>query len=412
MGGTAGGVPHRGAELMSLSALLRACCVAGGLAGALAVSCGVAVAGSSQTDADSAYQNARDFDLDLFAPSAPGFVVLGLSPRNAADPGSFRNFGFDFADLSRGSVYNLGGALSLEPFWWGNSDLTLKDYEDDTSALERAFARTQVSLAASFVHGPGFQYFSQGLALQTQLLDAQDQRFDPASYRCILEAWQTTRQPAQQAADDAVLDYLTNHPNATDAELKSVRDAVLKNQGGQSAQAFANARTECRGEAELRFLSKPSLMVGVGERAKTQNAGFRSPQLDGGSVWATYRQPLLDDGLLSLEVFGRYAFGETLDVLTSSTTREAKGNEAIGGAGLAFERTWWKLEAAGTFVHQDFETAAFSTQNYGEASLSAAIKVRDGLWLQASGEDVLGGAGAGTLFWGLDVKYDWSSLGL
>ncbi len=353
-------------------------------------------------------QNARQFDLALFAPSAPGFVVLGMSPRRSADPGSFKTFGFDVADLSNGGNFNVGGALSFEPFWWGHQDLTLKGYEQDTTALERIFARTQVSVAASYVSQHSFSYESLGIAAQAQLLDAQDERYDPHSYDCLLQAWQTIRQPSQQAADDAVFDYLTSHPDATQDDLTAVRNAALNKGGAASAQAFATARSSCQDAAELNFLSKPSWMVGVGGRTRTLDASFHSPRLDGGSVWTTYRQPVVEDGLISLEFFGLYSFSGTLDLLDNDITADTKGNEYDVGTGIALERTWWKADAAVTYISQNMQHPPLGTQDFTQISVSGAVRIREGLWVQVSGGDSFGDNTRP--FFGLGVKYDWSNL--
>lgn len=367
-------------------------------------------AASPTDEVDPTLQNAQQFELALFAPSAPGFVVLGMSPQRSADPGSFKTFGFDFANLSRGSDFDVGGAFSFEPFWWGHEDLTLKQYEQDTSALERIFARTQVSVAGSFVSIGRLRFYDFGLAAQAQLLDAQDERYDPHSYDCLLHAWQAMRQPAEQAADDAVFDYLTSHPDATQDELTAVRDKALSQTGAASAQAFAAARSACQDAAELTFLSKPSLMMGAGARARTLDTSFTGPSTDGGSIWTTYRQPVAQDGLVSLEFFGAYSFSGTLALLDTSIADAARGNEADVGAGIALERTWWKAAAAATYIAQDARHPPLGTENFYEVSLSGAVRVRNGLWLELSGGDVLGGEKSSQPFFGLDVKYDWSSV--
>lgn len=363
---------------------------------------------SNTGDVDPTLQNAKSFDLALFAPSAPGFVVLGMSPRRSADPGSFKTFGFDFADLSSASNFDVGGALSFEPYWWGHQDLTLKQYEQDTTALERIFARTQVSVAASYVSDHSFEYESFGIAAQAQLLDAQDERYDPHSYDCLLKSWQTIRQPSEQAADDAVFDYITSHPDATQDQLTAVRNQALSKNGAQSAQAFETARASCQDQAELNFLSKPSWMVGLGGRMRTLDAQFHSPRLDGGSVWTTYRQPIVEDGLVSLEFFGLYSFSGTLNLLDNNITLDTKGNEYDVGTGVALERTWWKADAAVTYVSQDIQHPPLGTQDFTQISIGGAIRINEGLWVEASGGDAFG---SGTRpFFGADIKYDWSNL--
>jgi hypothetical protein len=363
-------------------------------------------------EVDPSFQNARGFDLALFAPSAPGFVVLGLSPRRAADPGAFRTFGFDVTNLSSGDGYDLGGALSFEPFWWGHNDLTLKQYQDETTGLERVFARTQVSLAASYGSGNKLSLYGFGVGAQAQLLDDQDERYDPHSYDCIRQAWQKLRAPLHQSADDAVFDYLTSHPDASAAELKAIRDAVLAKQGAPSAAAFETARNACRDLAELASLAKPSLIVGVGGKMRTKDADFGSWRGDGGSVWATYREPVFEDGLVSLDLFGRYSFSTTLNLFDKGPLGNAKGNEGILGLGLALERPWWKVDGAISYVAQDFEPAALGNVRFPEASISGAIRIKSGLWLQASVDDAFGGAENGKPSVGVNVKYDWSDLGL
>lgn len=390
----------------------RACLAIALVASALPFGAAAADNAPQSTDVDPGFQNARGFDLALFAPSAPGFVVLGLSPRRAADPGAFRTFGFDATNLSSGDGYEFGGAVSFEPFWWGHNDLTLKEYRDDTTTLTRVFARTQVSLAASYGTGNHLSLYGFGVGAQAQLLDDQDERYDPHSYDCIRGAWQKLRAPLHQAADDAVFDYLTNHPDASPTDLKAVRDAVLAKQGAPSAAAFEAARNACRDLAELASLAKPSLIVGAGAKLRTKDASFNNWRGDGGSFWATYRHPVVEDGLVSLELFGRYSFSGTLNLLDKGPLANAKGNEAIVGTGLALERPWWKANAAISYVAQDFESKALGNVSFPEASIGGALRIKSGLWLQASVDEAFGGAENGKPSVGVNVKYDWSDLGL
>lgn len=371
------------------------------------------LASASEGDSamDAPLQNARKFDLPLFSPSAPGFVVLGLSPRRAADAGSLRNYGFDVANLSGAEGYEFGGAFSFEPFWLGHRDLTLKQYQDDTSPFERILARTQISLAASYASGRASHFYTLGLGVQAQLLDIQDERYDPHSYECLVQAWQSIRRPAAQAADDAVLDYLTAHPDASEDELQSVRDRALEGQGKASEKAFAEARDGCRDDAALQSLAKPSLMIGLGGRTRISSSQAGASGLDGGSVWATWRQPLAEDGLISLDLFGRYTFGGRLDLLAKGPRRNAKGDETVLGTGVAFARTWWRLEASGSYFYRSFRDPARGTEDGFEASALGAVRIREGLWLQASATNAFGGPDRGKPYFGFNIKYDWSELG-
>ena len=380
-------------------------------AAALAVFSAVSAAAASDApDADASLQNAERFDLSLFAPSAPAFVVLGLSPRRAADPGSFHTYGFDAANLSNADGFEAGGAYSLEPFWIGHSDLTLRQYRDDTSVIERVFARTQTSLAASYSSGNGARFYSTGLAAQAQLLDRQDERFDPESYACLFREWQNIRKPVEQTADDAVFDYLTTHPDATEDDLKAVRDRVLKEQGAPSQAAFGRAQAACRDLAALRALARPSLMAGLGTSLRISDSHAAASGYDGLSLWATYRQPILEDGLISLEAFGRHTFATHLDTMRRIASRDAKGDDTTLGGGLAAEAAWWRIEGAGSWSSQSFDDRAFGSRQYFTASLTGAVRFHEGLWLQASASNDFGGPDRGKPYFGLAVKYDWSEL--
>ncbi len=350
-------------------------------------------------------ENAGRFDLPLFAPSSPGFVALGLTPRRTADPGASRTFGFDAANLSNASGFSLGGAFSLEPYWFGHRDLTLKQYREQTTAWERLFARTQMSLAASYTNAGSMHAYDAGLAAQAQLLDAQDERYDPGSNSCLLQAWQSIRQPVQQAADDAVLDYVSTHPDASDEELKKVRDKVLEEKGQASEAAFARARDACRDGAALKALSRPSLMAGFGSKLRLSGTGPAG--WDGSSFWATYRQPLWDQGLVSLVMFGRYSIAGRF-VTTLRSRPEVKGDEATAGGGLAIEKDWWRLDLSGSYVAQRYSNFTPSRADYGEAALTGAVRFREGLWAQASVTDAFGGFNKNKPYFSFTVKYDWA----
>ncbi len=365
---------------------------------------------TAQSDApDAKFENARDFKLRLFKPTVPGFVTLGLSPRRTADPGAFSDLSVDAANLSSSGRSKFGLAFSGQPYWWGHAKTTLGSYQQHTSAFERVLARSQVSLAAAYVdfsHG----YYEIGLGWQTQLLDAQDQRFDPHNYDCLSKAWEDLRRPAHQAADEAVLDAIMKNSELDEDQLEAIRDKTLKQ---YPTTGFDAARRECRNLASEASLARHSLIIGAGVNSRTSDASFNGYQYDGSSVWATYRQPLTSNGFWALQVFARGKFDGTLDApKTAALSPFAEGNEYIGGAGLALEQVWWKADVSLAGVEQDFRQAGIATDNYAEATLHGAIRVSDGLWVQGSVGDSFGRDLGDKISFGFNVSVDWDDLKL
>ena len=366
-----------------------------------------AIAEAASDDIDPKFENARDFKLELFKPSVPGFVALGLSPRRTADPGTFSDLSLDAANLSDSGRSKFGIAFSGQPYWWGHAGTTLASYQQHTSAFERVLARGQLSLAAAYVDfDPG--YYQLGLGWQTQLLDRQDQRFDPHSFDCLSKAWEDLRRPAHQAADEAVLNAAAQNPDLSDDQLEAIRDKVLKE---TPTTGFDSARKGCRSLAGKASLAKASLIVGAGINARTSDTSFGGTQYDGTALWATYRQPITSNGFVALQFFARGKFDGTLGVpKTAKLAPFAEGNEYIGGAGIALEQIWWKADVSVSGVEQDFQQAGISSDEFAEATLHGAVKVHDGLWLQGSVGDSFGRTFGDKVSFGFNVSVDWDDL--
>jgi hypothetical protein len=357
------------------------------------------------SEPDAKFQNADDFALELFAPTAPALVTLGMSPRRMADPGAFRDIEIDFANISSDDRYKLGAAIGGTPYWWLHRDTTIGDYRAKTDRVDRILARTEVSAAAAYVHYAPADFYNLGIGIQTQLLDRQDHRLDPQSFECLTKAWDDYRRPANQAADDAVLDYLTSHPDATEEDLTRVRDQALAQAQG-TATGFATARDSCRIEAGQRALGRSSLMIGGGVNSRTINTRFDGLRYDGGAVWGAYRQPLVKSGFLSLELFAQYRFDGVLDVPKNASSVLVTGDEFTGGGGLALEQNWWKLDGALSYVDQTYSNVALASDDYAVGVVRGAVKVHRGLWLQASVGDTVGRNFSNDPFFSFNVKFD------
>jgi len=367
------------------------------------------IAPAAAEEIDPKFANARDFRLKLFEPTVPGFVTLGLSPRRTADPGAFSDLSLDAANLSDEGRSKFGLAFSGQPYWWGHAGTTLGSYQQHTSAFERILARGQLSLAAAYVDFSS-GYYQFGLGWQTQLLDRQDHRFDPHSNDCISKAWDELRRPAHQAADDAVLKAIADNPDLSEDQLEAIRDNVLKE---MPATGFEAARKSCRSLAAQDALAKASVIVGAGVNARTDDTGFGGTQYDGTAVWATYRQPVTSNGFVALQFFARGKFDGTLGVpKTPKLPAFVDGNEYVGGAGIALERIWWKADVSVSAVEQEFRHAVAKTDDFAEATLHGAIKVRDGLWLQGSVGDSFGREFGDKVSFGFNVSVDWDDLKL
>ncbi len=347
-------------------------------------------------------ESADKFDVDLFSPRAPALITLGVSPQNADDAGVFADFGYDFASVGDSGKLGLGVAVSGTPYWWVPRELTLDEYRNGRSPLERISARTQLSLGAARAGTEHHEAIALAFGIQTQLLDAQDPKFDAASYDCVHEAWQRLRRPAhQEAVQDIAAEIAKALQEGKSLDLEALQEQQLQ---PASSEDFEAARRHCRDEAGARLLARPSWKIGLGLGARSDEPSLGHFDYDGVSLWSAYRQPL--------DVRGRYALfgflrGDLHKVFDMQNDLSAEGKAATAGLGAAYQLTWLRVEGAASFNRRDFDTAGFGRDDFLRYSGTVDVRIRDGLWLEAgggafSGSDFLRGA-----FYSASVKINW-----
>ena len=329
--------------------------------------------------------NAQNFTLDLNAPTDPGFVVIGASPKNVTDPGDFKQFAIHTGSFFQNGELKPGLAVSGVPFWWVNRDLTLEQYANFDSvpgglnSFERILARTQFSLATVGIKDEtGKEGIKLGTGLQTQLLDSQDIRRDKRNLVCIDKSWKSLRAEYDHVRSQAFADTVVaiEQDPALDFNEEFERRAGAASSAVLARYDLLYAR--CKDVAELRFLQQASWIFGFGAAARSHNGNASSLVFTGASFWSTYRS----------------AFGKNMaailfvkaDIDTDFKVTDgqfASANAFEGALALALEELTWKLDATASYHFRDFQNPAFD-EDYFQFSATAALKVRDGVWIEAT----------------------------
>lgn len=356
------------------------------------------------------FQNADVFDVDLFSPTAPALVVLGVSPKNTADPGTFKDFGFDVTNVGDGDKNRIGVAFTTTPYWWGTRALTLEDYRTQNSAAERIWARTQLSLGLARAGGRKTESLSLGFGVQSQLLDAQDHKFDQESFACIQGAWDQLRRPEFEDATknlageiaEALGDVpIGEEPDEIDIDLDDFFEGL---QGSASEDQFLGARRSCQDQATARLLAKPSWMAGIGLGARSDDDQLTDFEFDGVSLWTSYRQPLDARGRFAVLGFLRGDLDKTFD-LGGDLRKE--GDAVLAGLGGAFQIPWLRVDLSASFNHRSFTDSAFENDDFIRYTGLVDVRVREGLWLEVAGGTIASSDFNNGAFGSINVKISW-----
>ena len=372
------------------------------------VAAGAQVSDATPTQAD--FENADVFDVDLFSPTAPALVVLGVSPENAANTGVNKDYGFDVTNVGDGTKNRIGIAFSTTPFWWGHRPITLQEYRTQKSKAGRIGARTQMSLGLARAGGRSTESLTLGLGIQTQLLDAQDPKFDKQSYNCIHSAWQELRAPVfEQATTDLagqIAKELENlGPEADTAEEINIdENSLFDSLGGDSEDQFLAARESCQDQAVARLLAKPSWMLGLGIGARSDPDQLTDFGYDGVTLWTTYRQPLDSQGRFAVFGFLRGDLDKNFDL---GGDLHANGNALLAGLGGAYQTPKLRLDLSASFNHRDFDGSLLANDDFLRYSGVVDVRVRRGLWLEFSGGAVSQSAFNNGAFGSVNVKIAW-----
>ncbi len=333
------------------------------------------------------FQSADSFDIDLFAPVAPALISLGVSPRNVSDPGAIQDFDYDIASVGGDLSTGIGAAISINPFWIGAQPITLNEYRNEKSWAGRVWARTQVSFGAARAGTENLDAIVLGLGMQTQLLDAQDHRFDRKSYMCIDDIWNRYRRDDhERRLQQAIGENLDVLEQAEDGAEIEIDLPILNGTGEPSQQAnlqlYLDERRKCRDGAISRLLAAPSWKVGGGTGLRSEEGSLGNFDYNGGSLWTSYRQPL--DARGRFAAFG-FLRGDKDVVVDLKNDQEAEADSLLAGLGLAHQRTWLRIDASVAFTRRDFEDFAANRDDFLTYAGTVDVRLREGIWIGVGG---------------------------
>lgn len=334
---------------------------------------------------DNNAQNAKSFRLDLNTPTAPGFAVIGASPKEIVDPGNLQEFAVHTASFVENGNLKPGLAMNVQPFWLYNSDITLSEYVgrdlagnevDGLGSVGRILARTQLSFASVEGKSPASSKGARfGLGFHTELLDGPDSR-NLASARCVIRAFEENSKPIESA----VLSIKTQ------IEVESAKDPTLDRDliaEKVAEKVFDDLKTpdydaaiaQCREQAERRTLSAVSWIVGGGVAASSSDTSLDHLEFAGASVWTTYRIPFSSNKAFTL--FGKADIDQDFDV--AGAIHQA--NFYHVAASISLTEPSWKLDASASYHLRD--STSFN-EDYFQFGIDGAYKLRKGAWIEAS----------------------------
>lgn len=345
-------------------------------------------------------KNADKFDLDLSAPTAPGLVMIGVSPKDAADPGNFKDFAVDAASFVDGDTLKPGLAFSGTPFWWNWNDdpdavlFTLDDYQDSNSTtyLHRLAARTQISLGTAQTKGQATdKSIKVGFGFSTQLLDSQDQRLSDHSYNCIQDVWIRDVEPQfyrvealanQKARQQLGLPSVGRPPFDLEAKFIELQDKLRQEELQKlKLSSFSVEKKRCLEAAAQRFLASPSWVVGGGLAALSDSGELEDIDYSGASIWSTFRYPFTQDGSGALTFFVRGDLDREFS-LKSAGTGEA--NAILAAVSGVYETDTLKIDGTVSYTYKDYDNPALGVDDFVRISGTIGYKIREGVWIEGS----------------------------
>lgn len=378
-------------------------------AGALVLLAGAPLAAQDESSAietsnvDTDYQNADDYDVDLFAQPGPALQSLEVAPRRASAPSTPKDFGYDLGSISGPDGDQIGLAVSASPYWIGARRLTLEQYRNDTSVPERIFARSGVSLGGSYIDADGAHAWRLAAAAETQLLDAQDHRYDRAAFECLHAAWNRLRRGEHESAITDIARALAENPDIDEETLLEMQDQALA--GSAGADAFETARRQCQDESAARLIAKASWLIGAGIGLRSDQNRFSGFGYDGVSAWTQYRQPLTADGRYGLFAIARGDWDRAFDIGLPAPV-EADAWEA--GGGPAYQTTRFRVDLSASFNRRDFRGLA--EDEFIRYAAVGDLRLKRGLWLEGSVGRIEGSRFSDGTFGGVSVKIDWGNV--
>jgi len=229
---------------------------------------------------------AESYRLDLTVPESPAFAILGLDSPEVVTPRDLPSFATELTSFfDNDGTLKPGGAITAQPWWFGNRDLTLDEYRNrwvhnrptqiagrpyrQVSDFERAWlARTSVSVALAPVEGQE-DSARLGVGVTFRPLSASDPRLD-----------ETLGPEEEQAFRDR-----PNLGTVTDEDAASLPIDLCLQRAREFAQFYINARALREANA------RPELRRAGNETARDEFIDAREIEL-----WALLRSGGLQSG--------------------------------------------------------------------------------------------------------------------
>ena len=418
---------------------------------------------------------AEDFKIDSSMPDYPALAILGedTAITNVTTPEDLSSTLFQQFDED--GDLKLGFAIGGQPYWLLNQPRrTFQSYKE-ASKLSRILFRTHASFAIVELNegetvgdNTGFR---TALGFSTEVLDSADPRFDVADRKCINDATENAivssggifdiEQAAHFSVVETIMKGIANGDQAYAKydgiplklkpddptrigtvrfdNLDAIQDAGFASEFDQMVDAEADlskveagiekALKDCADSAAQRLQGQKSLRLGAAIAARSDTGDTGDAEEDGYAFWASYRNPFgnAEDGTLSSwGAFAKYETDATEAVEMSemmgmddgmmTETEEDMMLAKYDGwrAGLNVNRVKGDFVVSGalSYVDKDFKSDMMPDEDYILATLTASMKVRDGLWAEASFGWADDAEFDAQEFAGIRLKADWGKLGL
>lgn len=186
----------------------------------------------------------------------------------------------------------------------------------------------------------------------------------------------------------------------------------------------------CKKKAAVTLQTKQSLRLGVAVAARSESGRADDMEQDGAAFWASYRLPLGQSGEGALSSFGAFVkyeidandsfsganipaavLAETSMGETPPETVLASYNGLRAGVNINRVRDDFVISGALAYVDKNFERDVFEDEDYLLATMTTSLKIREGIWAEASfgwADDAKFDAHE---FAGIRLKVDWNRFG-
>ena len=429
--------------------------------------------GLAQGDVDYLFGSegkAEDFHIDTSMPDYPAVTLLGTADQPVTNVVGAEDLGTHlFNQFDKDGDFKLGVAFAATPYWWtADPSMTLKDYQS-RSAAERVLARSQVSFAISeLTDGETVSEktgFNTAIGVSMELLSTSDPRYSEKNRECVQAALNDGApdllKKSSLATQRALLRFATTYPDVgldlagldDPAEFIRVSDMAIvrisKYKAGILLEHYDSMEEEvtklsgpffsekaqkgldaCEKKASEELRSKKSLRLGAALAGRSESGRADDLTDDGMAIWLSYRHPFGQKSEGSLSSFGaflKYESGASEsfsgdkipEAIISAVPAGETPPETVlenydgyqTGMNLNRVRDDFVVSGALSYVSKNYERDAFSDEDYLLATMTASLKVREGVWVEASfgwADDAKFDAQE---FAGVRLKVDWNRLG-